>query len=358
MTASHRLREPDAKASGILAPMQTTPTLNSDAATPASSASAIETRALRKRYGDIVAVDGVNLTVPAGEIFGLLGPNGAGKTTIIRMLLGLAKPTEGYAAVFGHELPGEASAVRKLVGYVTQAVALDRVLSARENLRLVASLYHLPRSESKRRITELLEFADLTARADDVVRNYSGGMRKRLDLAIGLIHRPRLLIMDEPTLGLDIQTRRRLWEYIQTLRDEHELTILLTTHYLDEADQLCDRVAIIDHGAIVAIGPPSDLKAALGADMVSLSFGEASVSDVAAGIAARAAEIARSVPGVRQTIAVGGSINAAVENAETAVPALLAALRANGLDVKGVAYAHPTLDDVFLHHTGKSMREG
>jgi ABC-2 type transport system ATP-binding protein len=318
---------------------------------------AIETRDLHKRYGDVLAVQGVDLAVPAGEIFGLLGPNGAGKTTAIKMLLGLTRPTSGYAAVFGRELPREAARVRQLVGYVTQEVALDKALTARENLRLVASLYHVPRGERNARINELLEFSELTERADDIVRDYSGGMRKRLDLALGLIHQPRLLIMDEPTLGLDIQTRRRLWEYVRTLRDERGLTILLTTHYLDEADQLCDRVGIIDHGQIVALGPPSELKSALAGDVVTLSLGEESSAQAVAN-AECAADLVRLLPGVRTATVVGAAVRTAVENAEHAMPPMLDALRGAGIEASGVSYARPSLDDVFLHHTGKSMREG
>lgn len=320
------------------------------------AAPAIETRGLRKRYGEVIAVNGVDLRVDAGEIFGLLGPNGAGKTTLIRMLLGLARPTDGFAAIFGHQVPREAGRVRQLVGYVTQEVALDRALTARENLRLVASLYHVPRQQRDARIAELLAFAELTDRAESIVREYSGGMRKRLDLAMGLVHRPQLLIMDEPTLGLDIQTRRRLWEYVRNLRDEHGLTILLTTHYLEEADQLCDRVAIIDHGAVVALGPPVALKSALGNDVVNVTLHS---EDIAAdGVAERAATVLRSLPAIAQAHPHGTGVRFAVDDAERALPAVLEALREQDIAVEGVSYARPTLDDVFLHHTGRSLREG
>lgn len=321
---------------------------------------AVETRRLRKRYGSVIAVDGVDLAIGSGEIFGLLGPNGAGKTTTIKMLLGLARPTEGYAAVFGYQLPNQANHVRQLVGYVTQEVALDRVLTARENLRLVAALYHVPGREANRRIEELLTFADLTARGDSIVRDYSGGMRKRLDLVMGLVHQPRLLILDEPTLGLDIQTRRRLWAYVRSLREEHGLTILLTTHYLDEADQLCDRVAIIDQGKIVAIGPPDQMKAALGGDIISLTLGGEVQKDGAGGAetADQAIELIRRLTDVRDAAAVGETVRATVSGAERTLPVVLAALKGAGIEVAGVSYSRPTLDDVFLYHTGHSLREG
>lgn len=318
----------------------------------------MEVRGLRKRYGAVVAVDGIDLTIHTGEIFGLLGPNGAGKTTAIKMLLGLAKPTEGYAAVFGNELPAHADRVRQVVGYVTQEVALDRALTARENLRLVASLYHVPRADVDRRIADLLAFAELADRADDIVRAYSGGMRKRLDLAMGLLHHPRLLIMDEPTLGLDIQTRRRLWEYVRALRDDQGLTILLTTHYLDEADQLCDRVAIIDHGNIVALGRPEELKAALGGDVVIIKVGGLDGGDrVVSEAMERAAALLRGLAEVSETTLTDTDVRATVLSAERALPSMLAALRAEGIEVLGASYARPTLDDVFLHHTGHSLRD-
>lgn len=313
-----------------------------------------------KRYGPVTAVDGIDLAISSGEIFGLLGPNGAGKTTTIKVLLGLARPSEGSAAVFGQRLPEQAGKVRELVGYVTQEVALDPVLTARENLRLVGALYHVPRRDLDRRIAELLAFAELEGRADDVVRGYSGGMRKRLDLAMGLLHRPRLLIMDEPTLGLDVQTRRRLWEYVRTLRDEQDLTILLTTHYLEEADQLCDRVAIIDHGRIVALGPPAELKAALGGDVVVLTLaGEDRAQEGALGLtdAARAAAVVSRQTDARNVVATATGIRATVANAERSLPSILDALRAEGVEVAGASYSRPSLDDVFLHHTGRAFRD-
>jgi ABC-2 type transport system ATP-binding protein len=282
----------------------------------------------------------------------LLGPNGAGKTTTIRILLGLTRPTAGRAVVFGHPLPSEVQAVRQLVGYVTQEAALDRVLSARENLKLMAALCHVPDRVAKTRIDELLEFAELTDQANRVVRTFSGGMKKRLDLIMGLVHEPRLLVLDEPTLGLDIQTRRHLWEYIRRLREEQGITVLLTTHYLEEADQLCDRVGIIDHGQIVALGPPSELKASLGGDVVTIGLSEDAglvTEDVAA--------LLRPLPSVRAVSASDGHIRATVIGAEQVLPSLLDALRSKGVAVAGVSYARPTLDDVFLHHTGHALRE-
>ncbi len=221
------------------------------------------TQALQKRYGTTEAVKGVSLEIAEGEIYGLLGPNGAGKTSLIKMLVTLSKPTGGKASVCGHDVEGDPDAVRRVIGYVTQEVSIDRVLTAREHLYLYAKLYHLPTHEIPGRVDEILAMVELSDRADEVVGKFSGGMKKRLDLACGLVHRPKVLFLDEPTLGLDIQTRHRLWEYLRRLKGEG-MTMILTTHYLDEADQLCDRVGIIDQGKMMVEGVPSALKASFG----------------------------------------------------------------------------------------------
>jgi ABC-2 type transport system ATP-binding protein len=215
------------------------------------------------RFGATNALSGVSFTVAKGEVFGLLGPNGAGKTTTIKILLTLLRPTAGRARVAGFDVLSERDAVRRSVGWVPQERAVDPQLTARENLRFIAGLHHLSRRDTRRRADELLGLVDLAADADRLVRDYSGGMRRRLELAMGLVHRPAVLFLDEPTLGLDIAARRRLWEHVRQVRDQGT-TILLTTHYLDEADALCDRVAVIDHGRINAIGAPVELKSQYG----------------------------------------------------------------------------------------------
>lgn len=317
-----------------------------------AAAPAIETDGLTKRYGDLTAVDGVSLTVGAGEIFGLLGPNGAGKSTFIKMLLAVTRPTAGSARVCGHDVGADPMAVRRCIGWVTQEVAIDRQLTARENLLLQAGIYHVPKDEIDSRISELLAMVELTDRADTLAKTFSGGMKKRLDLAMGLIHRPQVLFLDEPTLGLDIQTRRRLWAYIRHLRAEAGMTILLTTHYLDEADQLCDRIAIIDAGRIQAIGTPAELKAQAGDQIVRLELAEADRP--------RQAEFAEAVGRLGPVLSVldsGAGLQLSVTSHREAVPALLDAADHAGLTLAAVNCLQPTLDDVFLALTGHRIRE-
>lgn len=316
------------------------------------AAPAIATDGLTKRYGDLTAVDGVTLTVEAGEIFGLLGPNGAGKSTFIKMLLALTRPTAGRAYVCGHDVAADPMAVRRCIGWVTQEVAVDRQLTARENLLLQAGIYHVPKDEMDSRINELLAMVELTDRADTLVKTYSGGMKKRLDLAMGLIHRPQVLFLDEPTLGLDIQTRRRLWAYIRHLRAEAGMTILLTTHYLDEADQLCDRVAIIDAGRIQAIGTPAELKEQAGRQIVRLELTEAD-RPAQAGFAERIG----SLGPVLNVRASGAELHLSVTSHREAVPALLDAAEQAGVTLASINCLQPTLDDVFLALTGHRIRE-
>ncbi len=233
----------------------------------------IEVEKLRKVFPNgVIAVDGVSFTVAEGEIFGLLGPNGAGKSTTIAILTTLIAPTGGKALVAGVDVCKHPTKARFAFGYVSQDLAVDDNLTGYDNLRLQAGFYHLSRREAEPRIAEVLKMVELTDRAGDLVETYSGGMRKRLDIACGLIHRPRLLFLDEPTLGLDIQTRREIWRYISELRAEINMTIFLTTHYMEEADALCDRIAIIDYGQIKALDAPAALKSALGGDLVNFRF--------------------------------------------------------------------------------------
>jgi len=235
---------------------------------------AIEIKGLIKEFDGIRAVDGISLEIEYGEIFSLLGPNGAGKTTTISILATLLKPTKGKAKVNGYDVVTQAAKVRHSIGIVFQDPSLDDRLTARENLDIHGRLYHMKKDERKKRIEEVLEMVELRERADSLVKTFSGGMRRRLEIARGLMHKPRILFLDEPTLGLDPQTRRHIWNYIEKLRDEG-VTVLLTTHYMEEADKLADRVAIIDRGKIVALGSPSELKDSIGGDVIKIKCSDA-----------------------------------------------------------------------------------
>lgn len=316
---------------------------------------AVETDNLSKTYkGGVKAVDGVSFSVGTGEIFGFLGPNGAGKSTTIMMLTTLIRPTSGSAKVMGFDVVQDPRGVRKSIGYVSQDIAVDENLTGRENLRLQAELYHVPRSQMAERITEVLNMVDLEDRADDLVSSYSGGMRKRLDIAEGLLHRPKVLFLDEPTLGLDIQTRRRIWDYVRRLRDDHGLTIFVTTHYMEEADFLCDRIAIIDHGRIVAEGSPEDLKRALGGDVVTLKVRDSGIKTSGDGVS----RILKEMPFVERTIAESdGVFTVVVRDGERVTPRLLSSLSQRGITVDSMTLKRASLDDVFLHYTGRELRE-
>ncbi len=301
--------------------------------------------------GRRVAVDAVSFAVRRGEIFGFLGPNGAGKSTTIALLTTLLRPSAGRARVAGHDVAAEPLAVRRQIGYVSQDVAVDDLLTGRENLHFQGRLYHLGGRELRARVEAVLEMVDLAERADDLVATYSGGMRKRLDLAAGLLHRPQVLFLDEPTLGLDVQSRQRIWGYVRRLRDEEGVTVFLTTHYMEEADTLCDRVAIIDRGEIVALGSPRALKAGLRGDRVTLAL----EPGADAGAARRVLERLAGVQGVEGSG--DGSVRLVVADGERAVPELLRALEQAGVRVASLSLQRPTLDDVFLHHTGRQLRE-
>ncbi len=224
----------------------------------------IETKSLTKSFGDVVAVNDISFSVKQGEIFGFLGPNGAGKSTTMMILTSLLKPTSGHALISGFDVTVDPKQVRKNIGYVQQESTVDEYLTGRENLLLQAKLNHIPKNEINKRIDEVLELIELVDKQDQAVVTYSGGMRKRLDIAGGLLHRPKVLFLDEPTVGLDIQTRRKIWEYIKKIHTEFEMTIFVSTHYMEEADQLCDRVGIIDHGKIQIIDSPENMKNAMG----------------------------------------------------------------------------------------------
>jgi ABC-2 type transport system ATP-binding protein len=308
----------------------------------------VEVENLSKRFSEeVLAVDNISFSVNEGEIFGFLGPNGAGKSTTINMLTTLLKPTSGKAIVAGLDVAHHQDEVRKVIGLVPQDLTVDDDLSGRENMYLQATLYNVPRSEAKTRIEELLKLVNLEDAADRRVKTYSGGMRKRLELAEGLIHRPRILFLDEPTLGLDIQTRTAIWAYIRDLKKNNVITVFLTTHYLEEADGLCDRIAIIDHGKIIALDTPEDLKHAVGGDVLSL--GVTSDNDLTG--------LIQSIPGVLSVKKEDGSYRIKAPKGEELTPTVLKAVWEQGATVTSVNLSHPTLDQAFLEYTGRSMRD-
>jgi ABC-2 type transport system ATP-binding protein len=303
---------------------------------------AVRVRDLVKRYGDVEAVRGIDLDVVPGETFGFLGPNGAGKSTTIGMLCTLVKPDGGTAHVAGHDVVAERDEVRRKIGLVFQDPTLDVYLSAEQNLRFHAELYGVPRSAVPERMRQVLEMVGLWERRKSLVSTFSGGMRRRLEIARGLLHAPRVLFLDEPTVGLDPQTRSSIWRYIEELKAVEEITIFLTTHYMDEAEH-CDRIAIIDRGELIALDTPEALKASVGKDRVQLH-----VDDDAAAITAL-----RERFGLEATIA-EGAVTVAVEGGEAFVPRLFAEL---GLPIRGVSVARPSLDDVFMSYTGTTIRD-
>jgi ABC-2 type transport system ATP-binding protein len=309
---------------------------------PSAHPPAIAVNGLVKRFGEIEAVRGVEFEVATGEVFGFLGPNGAGKTTTINMLCTLAKPTSGSASVAGHDVVRERDDVRRNIGLVFQDPTLDGYLTAEQNLRLHAELYGVQSDLVKPRMRQVLEMIGLWDRKDSVVATFSGGMRRRLEIARGLMHSPRVLFLDEPTIGLDPQTRRSIWTYIRELKEREEITIFMTTHYMDEAEW-CDRIAIMDHGQIVALDSPETLKAGVGTDRVTIHTDddEAAIVALAArfGIDARISE---------------GAVTFGVPAGEEFVPRLFAEL---GVPIRSVSVSRPTLDDVFMSFTGSSIRD-
>ena len=307
----------------------------------------IETDKLARAFGANRVVDGLDLRVEAGEIFGLLGPNGAGKTTTIRMLTTLLAPTSGTARVCGFDVGREAGEVRKRVGYVMQDIPRGLyALTARERVEMEASLYHVPRSSVAARAAAVLDVVGLLGDADRRFTTFSGGMQKRLDLACGMLHEPQLLVLDEPTLGLDVQSRHNMWEYVRSLQ-ARGVSVLLATNYLDEADRLCDRLTIIDNGKMVVTGVPAALKRTVGADVVQVtSASEQALLDVLA-----------PQPWVLRSAANGaGEVTVHVADGAAAIPAIMRVATEAGLTLDRVTYSQPTLDDVFLLHTGHELR--
>jgi ABC-2 type transport system ATP-binding protein len=316
---------------------------------------AVSIQNLKKSYGAVAAVRDVSLTIEPGEIFGLLGPNGAGKTTTIRCLCTLATPDSGTLEVMGISVVEQPRLVRQYLGYIAQEVALDKVLTGRELLQLQADIYHLPRGVSGRRIDQMIELLGLGDWADQKTGTYSGGLKKRLDLALGLLHQPDLLVLDEPTVGLDIETRSAVWTFLRQLRAAGT-TVLLTSHYLEEVDALADRVAIIDQGKVIASGTPGDLKDKIGGDRITLRLREFTPDAEAEAARAMLAEL----PFVREVIvneAQGNSLNLVVDRQPDVLVTVQQALQTAALPVFGIAQSRPSLDDVYLAATGRTLMD-
>ena len=326
------------------------------APTTSSTEPVIEISNLTKRYPDnTLAVKGISFSLRRGEFFGFLGPNGAGKSTTIKILITLLARTSGEARVLGLDVGQHAEEIRRHIGYAAQETGVDDDLTGRENLMLQGQFYHMPSKTLRQRVSELLDLMDLTNDANRPAGAYSGGMRKRLDLATGLIHRPDVLFLDEPTTGLDPQNRAGLWTYLERLNKDEGLTIFLTTHYMEEADRLCDRLAIIDHGAIVAEGSPASLKAQLGGDVIALAL--KSDAQQLSQRQQEAIELLRGLPLVRDVQATEDGLTIVVQDGSAAAPEVFRALDAAGLGVARFSLTSPTLDDVFLKYTGRSIRQ-
>ena len=310
---------------------------------------AIEVQDIVKRFGDFTAVDHVSFTVEQGEIFGLLGPNGAGKSTLIRMMTTLMPPTSGTARVNGYDVVESPDEVRCSIGVIPQAMTSDLELSVNENLLIFAKLYGVPRERRKQTIRDLVAAVELTQWADKPVKNLSGGMRRRVEIARGLVHQPKLFVLDEPTTGLDPVSRVAVWEMLTKLKQERDLTVLLTTHYMDEADKLCDRIAIVDHGKLVALDTPFQLKASVpGENIVEVSF--SSTPDGWLGVL-------RGLPEVEQVTAHDHTFRIASHNGTRTTVGLVEVARAAGVTVTALSVQSTTLDDVFVHFTGRQLRD-
>ena len=308
----------------------------------------VKVEGLTKTFGALKAVDGVTFEINEGEIFGFLGPNGAGKTTTISMLTTLMRATSGKAEVNGLDIHKHPNEVRRRVGVVPQEYTADEDLTGLQNIILCADLYGIPRSNSKTHAMELLKLVELEDAADRKVSTYSGGMRRRLELASGLINYPKLLFLDEPTLGLDVQTRAAVWSYIRMLKESYGMTLFLTTHYLEEADSLCDRIAIIDHGHIVKVGTPNELKASIGGDVIVVGVAE-SEPDISADIA--------KVPLVKDVKKSDHEYRIKSEVGEESSIKVIDLVRSKGLHVTKISLTKPTLDEAYLEFTGRSIRE-
>jgi len=306
----------------------------------------IETNKLTRSFGSLTAVDQLDITVESGEIFALLGPNGAGKTTTISMLCTILKPTSGTAKVNGFDIVKEARQVRKSIGIVFQEPSVDDRLTGRENLFMHANLYGVPPGDQKNRINRILKLVELEDRADDLLRTYSGGMRRRLELARGLIHYPKVLFLDEPTLGLDPQTRDHVWKYIRELKETHDITVVLTTHYMDEADRLSDRIAIMDYGKIIALDTSAKLKETLEGDVIMIKANDLE----------SLSSLVTEKMGLTKTRITDDTLEITVRQGKSLLPRIVETATANNVFIESIMLREPNLEDVFLHYTGRVIR--
>jgi ABC-2 type transport system ATP-binding protein len=310
---------------------------------------AIDVRNIVKKFGDFTAVKGISFVVESGEIFGLLGPNGAGKSTLIRMLTTLIPPTSGTAVINGFDITKEPNGVRRAIGVIPQAMTSDLELSVEENLLFYAKLYSVPKEKQGRLIRELLESVELTQWADKQVKNLSGGMRRRVEIARGLVHEPRIFFLDEPTTGLDPVSRVAVWEMLQRIKSQRDLTILITTHYMDEADKLCDRIAIVDHGELKALDSPLTLKASIpGKNVIEASFSS---------VPAEWPQMLERLPAVEGVTRHDQVFRIASGNGPATTMALVDAAERAGVTVNSLAVQSTTLDDVFVYYTGRALRD-
>jgi len=310
----------------------------------------IETKSLTKSFGDLVAVNDISFSVEKGEIFGFLGPNGAGKSTTMMIFTTLLKPTNGNALVGGFDVLKNPKQVRENIGFVQQETTVDEYLSGRENLLLQAKLNHIPKNEINQRIDEVLDLIELSDKQDESVVTYSGGMRKRLDIAGGLLHHPRVLFLDEPTVGLDIQTRRKIWQYIKKIHTQFDMTIFLTTHYMEEADSLCDRIGIIDHGKIQVIDTPKNMKNDLGNEIISLVIESNSSYD------SFLLEL-KKIEFIKKINEDDSKLILFTSNGTEVIPQIFQISSELGIKIKSISLTQPTLDDVFISYTGHEIRD-
>ena len=310
----------------------------------------IETKSLTKSFGDLVAVNDISFSVEKGEIFGFLGPNGAGKSTTMMIFTTLLKPTSGKALVAGFDVMKDAKHVRENIGFVQQETTVDEYLTGRENLLLQARLNHIPKNEINHRIDEVLDLIELTDKQDQAVVTYSGGMRKRLDIAGGLLHHPKVLFLDEPTVGLDIQTRRKIWEYIKKIHTEFEMTIFLTTHYMEEADNLCDRIGIMDHGKIQVIDSPQNMKNDLGNEIISLLVDESNNHN------SFLSEL-KKIEFIKKINEDNLKLTLFVSNGTEVIPKIFQISSQLEIKITSISLTQPTLDDVFISYTGHEIRD-